>query len=248
MYTDWKAYFTQLTPTEEYIPDNISSKNLGSLVFFIFMGIIVSMGLIFRVGTKVNFHLMNSPNSLKIQKIRNEIKDIDKKNIYLESESFILNHSITQMFQNKQKDDLQKSSKLTGAYKAVGPGIIVRLYDNDKPLKPGENPNYGVIHNVDLLNLTNDLWAAGTKAISINNQRINSLSGISCIGPTILINKTRIVPPFVIKAVGNPEKLSSALEKTHLLSLESYGIKYFIEKYERIEIPADGNIIVAGDF
>ena len=248
MYTDWKDYFTQLTPTEEYIPDNISSKNLSSIVFFIFLGIFIAMGLISRVEGKSGLNIHNSHVDAKIQKIKNEIMNLEAKNTYNESEILILNHSLTQMFQNKEKTNLQKTSNLTGAYKTEGPGVIIRLSDSDKPLKPGENPVYGVIHNVDLLELINDLWAAGSKAISVNNQRINTLTGISCIGPTILINKTRVVPPFVVKAIGNSEKLSNAIEKSHLHSLESYGIKYFIEKYEKIEIPADSNIILAGDF
>lgn len=247
MYTDWKNYFTQLTPTEEYIPDNISSKNLSSLVFFIVLGFIASLGLITKVESKSAAYADNNPVSLKIQKIKKEVNNLETKNAYTESEILILNHYITQIFENKQKEQVRKISKLTGAYKEVGAGIVIRLSDSDKPLKPGENPNYGVIHNTDLLQLTNELWAIGAKAISINNERITALSEISCIGPTILINKTRVVPPFIIKAIGNPDKLSKALDNNYLQSLESYGIKYFTEKYERIKIPADGTIILAGD-
>ena len=62
-----------------------------------------------------------------------------------------------------------------------------------------------------------------------------------------MINKTRIVPPFKIKATGNPENLLNSVKNKHLKTLELYNIKYQIEKQDHMEISADSNIILAGD-
>lgn len=248
MYTDWKNYFKQYIPAEEYIPDNIISKNLSSLAFFIVLGTLASIGLIIKVEGKDIVYDSNDPVSIKIQKIKQNVKNLEIKNTYLESEILILNHQLTQLFQEKEKQEVAKLSKFTGTNKKVAPGIVLRLSDDDRPLKKEENPNYGIIHNTDLLELVNNLWASGAEAISINEQRVTAQTNITCIGPTILINKTRVAPPFLIKAVGDTKKLVNGVKNGYLKSLELYGIKYHIEKYERIEIPADGTIILAGDF
>jgi len=248
MYTDWKNYFKQYIPAEEYIPDNIISKNLSSLVFFIVLGMLASIGLIIKVEGKATSYNSKDPVSAKIQKVKQDVKNLEIRNTYLESEILILNHQLTQIFQAKENQEVIKLSKLTGTNKKIGHGVVIELSDSDRPLETNENPNFGIVHNTDLLELINNLWANGAEAISVNNQRITAQTDINCIGPTILINKTRIVPPFLIKAVGNPQNLAKGVKDGHIKSLELYGIKYHIEKYERIEIPANGTIILSGIF
>jgi|GEM_PF-581973 len=248
MYTDWKNYFKQYIPDEEYIPNNIISKNLSSLVFFIVLGTFASIGLVIKVEGKSNSYNTSDPLSMKIQKIKQDIKNSENKNTYLESEILILNHQLTTAFQAKTNHEVGRLSKLTGTNKKVGSGIILEISDSDRPLQMNENPNSGIVHNTDLLELINNLWASGAEAISINNQRITSQTEINCIGPTILINKSRVTSPFVIKAIGDPKKLANSIKSGYVKYLELYGIKYHIEKYEQIEIPANGNIILAGVF
>jgi uncharacterized protein YlxW (UPF0749 family) len=248
MYTDWKNYFKQYIPAEEYIPDNIISKNASSLAFFIILGILASIGMVIKVEGKVTPNNSKDPVSTKIQKIKQDIKNIEIKNTYLESEILILNHQLTQIFQTKKNQEVIKLSKLTGMNEKIGHGIVLELSDSDRPLKTSENPNFGIIHNTDLLVLVNNLWASGAEAISINDERITAQTNINCIGPTILINKTRLTSPFLIKAVGDPKKLENGVKNGYIKSLELYGIKYRIEKYERIEIPADSTIILAEVF
>jgi uncharacterized protein YlxW (UPF0749 family) len=248
MYTDWKNYFKQYIPTEEYIPDNIISKGFSSLVFFIILGMIASMGLIIKIEGKDTSSATGDSISIKLQKIKQDVKNLEINNTYLESEILILNHQLTQILQEKQNKEVLKLSKLTGTNKEIGSGILLELSDSDNPLQSGENPNYRIIHNTDLLAVINNLWAGGAKAISINGQRVTMYTDIKCIGPTILINKTRVTSPFLIKAVGNPKKLVDSAKNGYLKSLELYGIKYRMEIYEQIEIPADGTIILAGNF
>jgi uncharacterized protein YlxW (UPF0749 family) len=209
---------------------------------------LASVGLLIKVEGKSNLYNNKDALSTKIQKIKQDIRNLEANNTNLESEILILNHQLTQIFQAKENQEVIKLSKLTGTNKKIGQGVVIELSDSDRPLKVDENPNFGIVHNTDLLEIVNNLWANGAEAVSINNQRITAQTDINCIGPTILINKTRIVPPFLIKAVGNPQKLASGVKNGHIKPLESWGIKYHIEKYERIEIPANGTIILSGIF
>lgn len=248
MYTDWKNYFKQYIPTEEYIPDNIISKRFSSMVFFIILGMISSLGLIIKTERNDLPAKKGDYVSTKLYKIKQDIKNTEINNTYIESEILILNHQLTKILQEKQNRELVKFSKLLGINKEIGQGIVLEMSDNDNPVKVGENPNYGIIHNTDLLAVVNNLWAGGAKAVSINGQRITVYTDIKCIGPTILINKTRVTSPFLIKAIGNPQKLTESVKNGYLKSLELYGIKYRMEIYEQIEIPADGTIILARNF
>lgn len=240
MINKFKKILNQL-PTYRYL------NNISILLIFLILGFVMATGLVVGVESKAEKLKTQTPAAHRIEKIKEEIKKYEIENTLLESEILILNHVLTQMFEVKEKEEIIKLSKFTGTQVKVGQGIVISLLENDKPLKIGENPNLGVIHNFDLLKIVNELWKAKSEAISINNQRITSFTGISCIGPTILINKARIVPPFVIKAIGNPKALSEAVNNGHIKTLELYGIQNSIEKHNSVEISSNSNIILAGE-
>lgn len=121
----------------------------------------------------------------------------------------------------------------------AGPGIEVEITDSAKPLGKGENPNIAIVHNEDLLKIVNELRASGAEAISVNDQRLVETSEITCAGPTILVNKSRLVPPFVIRAIGDSDTMSAAL---HLRGgvveyLHFYGIQVNISKKPDVQVP-----------
>ena len=72
-----------------------------------------------------------------------------------------------------------------------GPGIKVTVDDSKVVSKPGDNANLYVIHDDDLLRLTNELRAAGAEALSVNKERLLDTSEIRCAGPTVSVNNTR---------------------------------------------------------
>lgn len=108
----------------------------------------------------------------------------------------------------KQLDLARQEAGLTTVH---GPGIIIKL--NDSPIKPkdGDDPNFYIVHDVDLSALANELWASGGEAVSVNGQRLVMTSSIRCVGPTITINTVRLTPPYVIKAIGPPKSLETGL-------------------------------------
>lgn len=245
---DWNDYFKPFISTEDYIPDNVSSNRFGNFIFFILLGFITSIVLIMRVESKSNNNFnINQSSQMKIQKLKQEIKKVEMDNNLLESQILISNFDLAKFFEDKENYERVKLAELTGAIETSGEGVVIKLNDNNRPLKKGENPNFGIVHNIDLLNIVNYLWSGGAKAISINNIRIVNSSSIDCIGPTLLIDKTRIVPPFIIKAVGNPDNLEMSLNNSNIQGLELYGIKFSIDKYDKLKVPASGNIILAGD-
>lgn len=110
------------------------------------------------------------------------------------------------------RDELAETRLRAGVDALEGPGVLVILSDGDRPLLEGEDPNNLLIHDIDVLNIVNDLKVAGAEAVSINGQRMAAVSEISCAGPTIMINDQVYAQPFIIKAIGDPDYLQAAVK------------------------------------
>lgn len=107
--------------------------------------------------------------------------------------------------------DLSYNKSMSGHSQIEGPGISIEMYDNPDSQIMGFAIDDDVIHDVDILNILNDLKVAGAEAISINDQRVLSSSEIMCGGPVIKINSKSIATPFVVKAIGDPKLLMASM-------------------------------------
>ncbi|MGN1087595.1 MAG: DUF881 domain-containing protein, partial [Phascolarctobacterium sp.] len=78
------------------------------------------------------------------------------------------------------------------------------------------------------------------EAISLNDQRIVAMSEVRCAGPTVSVNNVRSAPPYVIKAIGAPKTLISALRLRGgvVETFEFWGIQVKIKAAEKVRIPA----------
>jgi uncharacterized protein YlxW (UPF0749 family) len=91
-----------------------------------------------------------------------------------------------------------------------------------------------------LLYIVNDLRAAEAEAISVNDQRVVTTTEIRCAGTTILVNTTRLAPPYIIRAIGNPDGLSSVLEspENEYNILKMAGFPVSVESSQAVLVPA----------
>ena len=128
-----------------------------------------------------------------------------------ETDTIVMNSSSSETQLTERQLNLTQLQIRAGLTELEGPGVAVTLDDN-KNILIGDDPNRYVIHYENLLFLINDLRNAGAEAISINGQRIVVSSEIRCVGNVILINTTRLAPPFEILAIGNPSVLAEAIE------------------------------------
>ena len=130
------------------------------------------------------------------------------------------------------EEELEQLNLILGKTDVVGEGIIITL-------KQGENTE-DVIDSDKLLIIVNYLRDAGAEAISINEQRIVNQTDFAYINNSFVrINSQRIVSPYTIKVIGNPDYLKSALIGTggYEEELKALGHEITIEEDNRIEIP-----------
>ena len=113
-----------------------------------------------------------------------------------------------------------------------GPGIIITITE--------DNVEDDRITYEDLLVIVNALKGAGAEAISINGHRILTTTYIFDIGDSeyTRVNGERVLPPYIIKAIGNQTYLESALfgKGGYVDELKKYGFNVTIEKYNNIFI------------
>ncbi len=107
--------------------------------------------------------------------------------------------------------DLQETKLFAGLCEVTGPGVVVTLTDSKKDRLIGVDPQSYLIHDRDIRDVVNELRAAGAEAVVVNGQRITVSSSIRCAGPIVLINQDEMATPFIIQAIGDPDKLLSAL-------------------------------------
>jgi len=139
--------------------------------------------------------------------------------------------------------ELERQQLLAGLVEVHGPGVRVVLDDSRANPPPGIDASPYLIHEQDLRDIVNLLWMAGSEAIAINDERLVASSSIYCVGSTVMVNSTRLSPPYAIRAIGNPRVQQDYLRNpSYLASLKEkkrlYGLRFDVEGEASLELPA----------
>jgi uncharacterized protein YlxW (UPF0749 family) len=126
---------------------------------------------------------------------------------------------------------------LAGSVPVRGPGIKVVVDD-----APGGGSGQQVLDK-DLQKLVNGLWKVGAEAITINSQRLSTLSAIREAGTSITVNYRDVNRPYVVSAIGNPNQmgarlLDTAAGQTWLALKSTFGLRFDITSEESMKLPA----------
>lgn len=170
----------------------------------------------------------------EIENIKSLIDDYKTK-INEFSDTKIKDGDITQLLE----EEIKEYKTVSGFTDVYGPGVTIIIDDATRELIDGENPNWLLVHDMDVLNIINDLRVAGAEAISINGQRILSSTEISCSGYTIEINGTDYGHPYIIRAIGEPRYLEAAINGPNTTGfwLKEFGIFVEVNTKTYIKIP-----------
>ncbi|HEY5584049.1 MAG TPA: DUF881 domain-containing protein [Ruminiclostridium sp.] len=125
-------------------------------------------------------------------------------------------------------DEIQKLKTVAGLTNVKGRGVLVTF-------KKEDSLN---VEDDDLLFVLNELRATDAQALAINEQRIIDTSEVRVAGGYIMVNGRHVVPPYVVKAIVDPDNavnalnmIGGALERIRLF------IDVKVEKSDDIEIP-----------
>ena len=138
--------------------------------------------------------------------------------------------------------ELEGLRMLAGLRAMRGPGVTVLLKDA-KTQPAGSNPV--VVTYQDLVSVINELWAAGSEAVAVNDQRVTATTGFSQVGGTVKINLQGITAPFTIVALGDAVTLEGALNIRGGLieGLRALGLSITISRRNDLTVPAFRGVV-----
>jgi len=100
-----------------------------------------------------------------------------------------------------------------------------------------------VVHQQDVQNVVNALWAGGAEAMMLMDQRVISTSAVRCVGNTLILQGRVYSPPYVIQAIGDQSAMREALDKSpqvriYLEYVDTFGLGYDVKTKARASFPA----------
>ena len=219
--------------------NNVMKKIMFGLISTL-LGILISMSI------REKAEIMSPMSIEKIENYNRELNVVENQiNVDKEIISHIkssIEEKSSPAYQDELKRSLQNELKelkiLSGEYDIKGEGIVIMIDDSKN--EDYKNTNLGIIHDIDIMIILNELKAAGVDAISINDVRVMGDSEIKCMGPTVKVDGHSKATPFIIKAVGDMEMIYNIMnDKNSYINLleTTYYMDVKVEKNKNIIIP-----------
>jgi uncharacterized protein YlxW (UPF0749 family) len=167
------------------------------------------------------------------EELKKKIDDLDVKTKEYEKAA---------LGRNEQSDLLYKELEelriLTGGTEVQGEGIIIYIDPQNNIF--GSNTESQRVDDTDLAHIVNELNAGYAEAISINDIRLTSRSGIRNAGNAIVINDERISysKRITIKAIGRKDLLEGAMGFPGAITQNLNASSIInVEKSDKVKIP-----------
>ncbi|MGH2598939.1 MAG: DUF881 domain-containing protein [Dehalococcoidia bacterium] len=137
-----------------------------------------------------------------------------------------------------------------GLQPVTGPGLTVTLDDAPPDAinqtyrgVPQPVPDDLVVHQQDMEGVVNALWAAGSSAMQLMDQRVISTSAFRCVGNVLILQGRVYSPPYVVTAIGAPAGMKAALTasravQTYLEYADAYGLGWSVQEHTEVTVPA----------
>lgn len=138
------------------------------------------------------------------------------------------------------RDRVESSQGVAGTVPVEGPGVEVVIDDAEE--SEDIDPALSKVLDLDLQQVVNGLWAAGAEAVSINGQRLTSLSAIRQADNVIKVNFRPLSPPYTVTAVGDPRTLASRFSEGPggqwmRAAATSPGLEYSVTTRDSVTVP-----------
>jgi uncharacterized protein YlxW (UPF0749 family) len=146
--------------------------------------------------------------------------------------------------------ELERTSAAAAFTAVSGPAVSVTLDDAPETVAAaGVDADLLVVHQQDIQAVVNALWSGGAEAMTIQGQRVISTTGVKCVGNTVVLHGIPYAPPYVVRALGDPDRLRAALagspsNQIYQQYVAAYGLVYREETVDRADFPAHQGSLV----
>ncbi len=207
------------------------SRSFGTWRTALVLGFFSALVAIAAIQTQANRSTAQAQRSVIESSIIAERESLAEKDATLANiEKEILD---LQQAQDARAGELTKQGSV-GIYGVQGPGVSVVLRNASERVSVYE-----------IQQAVNALWGSGAEAVSVNGQRITTLSAIATANNVVLVNYQAVSSPYIVLGIGF--ELESEFQRTktgrYLDNLSNAGqINLVIEEYDRLYIgPAPEN-------
>ncbi len=173
---------------------------------------------------------------LNEQKKREELEKRNRELVETNSKFESAKYDVDK-FTETLSDELKKAKMVAGLVDVKGKGVVVTL----------SKRGFMYVDDTNVLDLVNELRASDARAISVNDERIVAMSEIREAGNYVMVNGKRLSDPFVVKAIGDQDKLFHSLKMTGgIVEKFQDTINITVEKVDNVVIPKvrdDGTVI-----
>lgn len=217
------------------------------------MAVFALAGLIFftSFNTAKGTNIRTDSSLLKLSDL---IQERSHKNGQLDESDGALRDEVESLAERDDGSTKAEDKKLTGLEKSAGTrklkGQAVTVTLNDAPPNataklpgyPEPQPDYLVIHQQDLQAVVNALWQGGAQGIKVMDQRLISTSAVRCVGNTLILQGRVYSPPYKITAIGDPDKLKTALAaskaiQNYMVYVNVYGLGWKVSEDGTVTLP-----------
>jgi len=195
-------------------------KGMMFIIFLLF-GILITLQFRGIILSEPNEGATVRQLAAELEAERQENKRLIEQIESIEAERAQLWKDLGDNLNNQQINNLLKERDFenfrAGLTAVKGSGIVITM--EDAPAKGELDVEEYIIHDNDINNILDELKASGAQAISVNGERVIFSTKPVCAGPTIIVNNNRYPPPYVIKAIGDPDMLYDAVDNMAQVAL-----------------------------
>ena len=132
-----------------------------------------------------------------------------------------------------------------GLLPVEGAGLTITLTDAPEEIRDttDRDVNDLLVHQQDIQAVVNALWRGGAEAMTIQDQRVISTTGIKCVGNTVVLHDVPYAPPYVISAIGPIEQMLDSVGSdpyidVYLQFVDEFSLGWRLEVDSALELPA----------
>lgn len=221
----------------------------GSIAIVMVVGLLLTVA---AIETRRSAPAAAEEKRQLIEQVESRSARVDRlrsRSAELEAEVAGIQKSILNGSSNGQRlqNRLDTLELLAGTSTVTGPGIRIVVDDAGGGGSVSGSSEEGRILDVDLQHTVNGLWAAGAEAVSINGQRISSMTPIRGANQAITVGYRPLARPYIVRAIGDPSTLESRFASgsggAWLSSLHAkYHIRLEIETVDHLRLPPESGV------
>jgi uncharacterized protein YlxW (UPF0749 family) len=209
----------------------VKKNRIIQIIFLTLTGFLLGVLIIWQSKYFTNFISLEGRDS--DENIFRKIQILKTSNDELSEEIKVLEKQLEELSDQTKalesiKKEIKKNKIIAGEVDIFGPGIKLEINNE--------------LSEIWLTDITNELFASGAEAISVNNIRlVNSTIGFDTLpNGQIMLNSVILNPPYTFAAIGDKSALLESLEAPrgilNRMELVIENFHYSLEEKDRIEM------------